>query len=275
MNRIFALISLIAVSLTACSSVHAQIDFDIVVNFSGDESFLPDFNRAETIWESILPQRIDGREGDNIFGTLVIDASIRPIDGPGMIVGQAGTTRFDNDGNFVIATEAIMQFDTADIERLSGGGRFEDVILHEMGHALGFGLPGWQRNGLALSSTGSYRGLNGIREYQQEFDLDATSVPVEIGLRPGADNNHWDEGEQTVIDITSPNFGRPLSDALMTSELAANAFLSNTTGGQFQDLGFVVNFDAIRAQSVAAVPEPSSLAILAGASLLGMIRRRR
>ncbi|MDB2686920.1 PEP-CTERM sorting domain-containing protein [Mariniblastus sp.] len=264
-------------SFVACSTLSAQVDFDIVINYSGDAEFQPFFNNAEAVWESILTGRVDGQEGGTTFGTLEIDASIQSIDGPGNQIGAAGVTRFADDGSFIVATNALMRFDSADIDRLAGAGSFQDVILHEMGHALGVGGTSlWQRNGLYALGTGRYRGENAIREYQREFDLDATSVPVQVGLRAGSDDNHWSQdADQTVIDPLSPNFGQSFSDELMTSNLSPNAFISNTTGGQFQDLGFVVDFDAIRATSTSAVPEPSSFAILAGVALLGVIRRRR
>ena len=283
MNRICAFFSLVAVSLATCSSLHAQVDFDIVINFSGDAEFQPFFNRAEEIWESILPQRVDGQDdAGNTFGTLTIDASVQPIDGPSGQLGAAGATQFANDGDFVVAVQGLMFFDSADTDRLAGAGSFQNAILHEMGHVLGFGLSNstlWGPNRVYASGTGSYRGENALREFRQEFDPTAFSVPVQVGLTgPGAGSNdsHWAQGtDLTVLDPDSPNFGRLFSDELMTSNLSPNAYISNTTGGQFQDLGFVVDFDAIRAHNMSAVPEPSAFAILAGVSFLGVIRRRR
>ena len=275
MIRFIVCMSLVSVSLATSSPLHAQIDFDIQVNFSGDDSFRSFFVEAEEIWESILPQRIDGQnDAGTTFGTLIIDASVRNIDGRGMILGRAGPTSFANDGNFELATRGLMEFDSSDIDRLAGAGRFADVIVHEMGHVLGFGFDAlWRRNDLYSAGSGEYFGENALEQYRIEFDADATSVPVQLDLRRGSDDNHWDEGSQTVIDTTSPNFGRPLSEALMTSNFASSTFISNTTGGQFQDLGFVVDFDAIQGRTT-SVPEPSSMVVLAGISLLSLSRRR-
>ena len=289
MNRILALFSLVAVSLTTCSPLHAQIDFDIVVNYTGPDEFQPLFDSAEAIWESILPERIDGRAAGSTFNSLTITASVGPIDGDGdgmtNTLAQAGPTSSVNDGQFILANTGIMQFDENDIDLLVGDGSFEDVILHEMGHVLGIGTL-WEANGLydGVNAPGEYIGEFGLAQYQQEFDSLAAFVPVELGGGPGTEDAHWDEGfpvdgtDQftptglTVIDPDNANFGRLRSDALMTGFLDDDLFISNTTGGSLQDLGFVVDFDAIQAQ---AVPEPSSLAILAGFSLLSVVRRRR
>ena len=64
--------------------------------------------------------------------------TIEPIDGPFGVLGQAGPcfVRDDADGLTVIGR---MQFDEDDMELLETEGSLQAVILHEMGHVLGFG----------------------------------------------------------------------------------------------------------------------------------------
>ncbi len=58
------------------------------------------------------------------------------IDGPGRILGQAGSTHVRpeaaGDAAFLPA-KGIMSFDTADLGRMEADGALHDVIAHEMG----------------------------------------------------------------------------------------------------------------------------------------------
>ncbi len=67
---------------------------------------------------------------------LVIYLAFVPIDGPGNVLGSAGPCIVRGDGLPVIGG---MKFDTADLENIEAAGRLTDVILHEMGHVLGYG----------------------------------------------------------------------------------------------------------------------------------------
>lgn len=262
---------IIAFAGLIASPVQAQVDFDLQINYTGDAQFQPFFDSAEAIWEAIIPRWTDGRNnaGDAVISQLVINASVAPIDGQGGILGQAGPTSGVNDGSFILATAGVMTFDSADIASLAGGGSFEDVVLHEMGHVLGIGTL-WTNNGLYITGTGQYTGANAIAQYQTEFDPAATFVPVELDGGQGTANGHWDEGGITVIDPNNINFGRARSDALMTGFLGNDTFISNTTGGSLQDLGFDVNFNAIQ-----GVPEPSSAVAILVIGICGLARRRR
>ena len=68
---------------------------------------------------------------------LVIFAVLDSIDGPGKILGQAGPCFIRLPGYLPLI--GAMRFDTADVATLESAGQFDEVILHEMGHVLGFG----------------------------------------------------------------------------------------------------------------------------------------
>src|SRR5206468_4913919 len=68
---------------------------------------------------------------------LVIFAVLDSIDGPGKILGQAGPCFIRLPGYLPLI--GVMRFDTADVANLESAGQFDEVILHEMGHVLGFG----------------------------------------------------------------------------------------------------------------------------------------
>jgi len=268
--------------LTSTSSTQAQLPFDIDVNYTGPAQFQSVFDSAEAIWESIITDWTDGANlvsvnggnsfyniGDNM-SSIFINASLTNIDGAGGVLGSAGPSELVNDGNVWLASHGNMNFDTADVANLDANGTLEDVILHEMGHVLGIGTL-WTINSLYVNNTGEYSGANALAQYQVEFDNSATFVPVELDGGPGTANGHWDEGNLTVIDPNNVNFGRTRSGALMTGFLDTNdPYISNTTGGTLQDLGYDVNFGAIQ-----GIPEPGSVALIVSIGLIGLSRRRR
>jgi hypothetical protein len=127
-----------------------------------------------------------------------------------------------------------MFFDSADIATMEADGTFKNVILHEMGHVLGFGTM-WDK--LALLQNGgtanpTYTGANALREYRSIFGVPtAAGVPVENTGGQGTADSHWRES----IFRTE----------LMTgfAERAGTAMpISLITVGQFQDIGYQVNY---------------------------------
>jgi hypothetical protein len=71
------------------------------------------------------------------FDDLTIFVTIEPIDGPFGILGQAGPCFIRDPGDLTVIGR--MQFDSDDMELLETEGSLPAVILHEMGHVLGFG----------------------------------------------------------------------------------------------------------------------------------------
>jgi hypothetical protein len=68
---------------------------------------------------------------------LVIYVEFQDIDGPFGVLGQAGPCVVRGAGG--LPALGGMLFDNADLLRLDTDGQLESVILHEMGHVLGFG----------------------------------------------------------------------------------------------------------------------------------------
>jgi hypothetical protein len=98
------------------------------------------------------------------------------------------------------------------------------ILVHEIGHALGFGSgnPGFQ----AFVQNGTWTGANALREFRSIFGQpNAAGVPLDP-----EGSAHWSEAV----------FG----NELMTPYTNANMPLSRITIGLFEDLGYEVNYAA-------------------------------
>ena len=134
-----------------------------------------------------------------------------------------------------------MIFDVDDLDRVEERGGLVEVILHEMGHVLGFGSL-WGRLDLIRDPTGffgfpvdtHFAGSRAIEAFDQAGGTDYTDgakVPVEnVGGR-GSRDSHWRE---SLLD-----------DELMTSraEVGDNALqpLSAITIQSMADMGYTVD----------------------------------
>lgn len=254
--------SLLSVLLFASASAAAPLN--IQLNFGS--GFTPAqqsiFTLAANTWMSLL---VGYAPGINI-SALQINASAPFIDGAGGTLGQAGPTFVTNQGGFTLATQGIMQFDSADVAQLELDGLLQDVILHEMGHVLGLGTL-WTSNNVYVNGTGQYTGAFGLAAYRAEFNQPlAAFVPVELGGGTGTANGHWNEvdGGAGLTGITDAQ-GRDMRDELMTGWLNGNSFISNLTVQSFRDIGYAPT----------AIPEPSTIILVSGAFGLLLFRHRR
>ena len=172
---------------------------------------------------------------------VVIDAIVAPIDGVGAILGQAGPCLIRNEGG--LTAYGVMMFDSADVASLESTGQLQAVILHEMGHVLGFGTL-W--GSLLVGGGTGYPSFVGpvARGAWNAIGGDGNAVPVEGGGGPGTADGHWSEAI--------------LGDELMTGYIsgAVNP-LSAVTIGSLADLGYGVNLGAADLFGVPALNAPA------------------
>jgi hypothetical protein len=230
--------------------------YDITVRYLGEYTSdqLLAFAEAEIRWESLvtgdLPDVSDNLPanqcGDNPatngpFDDLTIFVTIEPIDGPGDVLGQAGpcfirVTTGPGDNLTVIGR---MQFDVDDVEALEAEGSLRAVILHEMGHVLGFGTL-WDAVGLLedpsepdpsppLADT-HFTGSDAIAAFNEAggSGYGGAKVPVMNVGGAGTVNSHWRDG---VMD-----------PELMTGFLdSGNNPLSEITVNSLEDMGYTTD----------------------------------
>ena len=213
-----------------------QNTFNIEVRFVGQFSPTQQaaFNAAAERWEQIIVGDIPDVfvPGIGQVDDIVIEARAVAIDGPSGILGQTALIAQRVVSN--LPSAAFIELDTFDISALESSGQLSSTILHEMGHALGFGTI-WNSLGLISGATGpdpQFLGPRSIQEYNLRFGTNVTGVPVENTGGQGTADVHWRESVLTT--------------ELMTGFL--NAGVSNPitrlTVAQFADIGYQVDFTA-------------------------------
>jgi len=212
------------------------------------------FTNARLRWQSVITEDledalIEANPDDCGLGTpavnqpvddLMILVRLIAIDGDGGILGSAGPC-FIRDPGDPLTVMGIMQFDTDDLQTLEDGGLLEDVILHEMGHVLGYGTL-WGLQGLlvgpslppASGNDPHFTGAQAIAAFNSAGGSTysgGAKVPVENTGGDGTADAHWRE---TV-----------LGDELMTGfiDFGPNP-LSRITIASLADQGYTVDLAA-------------------------------
>lgn len=214
------------------------------------------FLEAEARWESVIVRGISdlaissrplclpagAADLPAVVDDVVIDVAVTPIDGPGSVLGQAGPNCYNTANELPIHGD--MEFDSADVANLIAEGAFDEVIVHEMGHVLGFGTlwdltagSGGARKVIigAGTSNPEFIGPRAVAEYSTLGA--ANNVPVEAGGGPGTRDAHWREST--------------FNNELMTGYINTGSNpLSRLTFASLADMGYQVDMAAADAYSL-------------------------
>ncbi len=211
----------------------AASEFNIELNATGlTATQRTIFNQAVARWQQIIVGDLpnvtyQGRTIDD----LLIDVSIRTIDGVGGILGQASADRFRSGSQ--LPYHGFMQFDSADVARMEADGSLYSVVLHEMAHVLGIGTI-WSSLGLisgAGTSNPTFTGVQATAEYNALTGGNARGVPLENTGGSGTADAHWRESI----------FG----SEIMTGYIGSGSSpISRVTVASLADLGYRVNIGA-------------------------------
>ena len=222
------------------------------------------FQRAAQRWDGVLNTGFSAIDvdGETLDG-LLIEAAIEPIDGPEGTLGQAGPTHLMPGSELPV--KGIMQFDEADITRLETEGSFEDVILHEMAHVLGFGTL-WARQRL-IDGSGTmdprFTGTSAAEEYGSLTATGSEPVPIANTGGAGTREGHWRElifGDELLTGFLSGQ-DRPLS-RLSVASFADLGYEVDLTAADtyelpsFRDLALMGITEAVRICALCKVSRP-------------------
>jgi hypothetical protein len=229
--------------LTTYTSGDPNVDnaneFNIQIDFSGSWTAK---QQAIVTWAADFYSKIitaDIRDDIDLSGKLVDDIEISVstgrIDGRGSlltgnILAQTGNIVVRDDGTVDqwLPLTASITLDSTDLKNSAFASSWDDIILHEMGHALGFIGVIFNQLGL-VDSSGNFTGANAVAAY-------GGLVPLENDGGSGTAGSHWDETG------FMPN-GVQMSNELMTGFFVPGeqTYFSDTTLGALADLGYVVH----------------------------------
>jgi len=226
------------------SSVADANEFNIHIDFGGSWTSQEQaiVTWAADLWSQIITGdvRDDTDLNGNPVDDIAISMNIGRIDGSGNpltgdVLAQTQITAVRDPGSidqWLPVTSSIM-LDSTDLKNsINQGwsGTWDTIIMHEMGHALGFAGIVFDNLGL-VNSFGNFTGADATVAY----GTGATSVPLEQDGGSGTAGSHWDEA-------TFAPDGVPMSNELMTGYVVQNeqTYLSDTTVGAMADLGYNV-----------------------------------
>ena len=207
--------------------------YNVELVFKGtwsDEAKAAAYAAAENISDMVTGDLPDHNGIDDIRITLT-SAS---IDGTGGTWGKGGTDILRS-GSYLPSTGHVT-IDAADIPNALKLGLLDDLLEHEMMHAMGFGTT-WSAMGLVDNYNGDLRfnGANATHAYNTFYSslaandpLSDKGVPIETDGGSGAAGKHWDE----------TTFGKEI----MTTTLNYSNTVSPLTIAALEDMGYQTTY---------------------------------
>ena len=171
---------------------------------------------------------------------LLLFISVTDIDGPGNALALTSVCRISSRDSLPILSDTY--FDNADLDSMDANGTLQGVVLHEMGHALGFHPGTYVPKGLSGGGTGDpfFSGVTARSEFAKHGAwYTGVTVPLENSRGIGPLDPHWRAsvfGDELMISFVGRGLKSPLS---------------SITLGFFQDIGYSVDFSVADPYEVA------------------------
>ncbi|SDI61639.1 Leishmanolysin [Lutimaribacter saemankumensis] len=205
--------------------------YNIALVFQGDwlQSQRDALARAAEAISDFITGDVASHNGIDDIELTLVQAS---IDGGGGAWATGGPRSLRSDS--LLPSTGVLTFDTADIGSLDSSGLWEDLGMHEMLHAMGFGTL-FSALGLIDTVDGQKRftGTNAVEAYNAEFVTIAGNDPLsDIGIRLDSSGAHWDDGTFTK--------------ELMTPYLRYSGnYLSDMSIAAMEDIGYETIYEPV------------------------------
>lgn len=162
---------------------------------------------------------------------LLLFVSVADIDGPSAGLALTSVCRVSIRDTLPILSNMIL--DRADLDSMDANGTLEGVVMHEMGHALGFHPGSYVPKGLSGGGASDpfFSGLAARSEFAKHGAwYTGVTVPLEDARGLGPLDPHWRSnvfGDELMISFVGRGLKSPLS---------------SITLGFFEDIGYNVDF---------------------------------
>jgi hypothetical protein len=201
--------------------------FNINLDFTGD-GWSPELiqeaqSMADLLSTLIISDLPDEKYKGNIIDDLSLELEIGSLDGTGGVLGNAGVMKWRQGSDIPLIGKVYL--DEADSERLFDQGRFDDLVLHEMIHTIGFVSTNESLQSL-VDENNIYIGQNGQHAYQ--MGVDNGVYQAEYDLLTNWDSGfHWDHEAQSLP-----------ANEIMSPYIYGTNQLSTVTLAVIEDLGY-------------------------------------
>jgi hypothetical protein len=171
---------------------------------------------------------------------LLLFVSVAEIDGQGGALAFTGVCRLSDRDTLPILSNTV--FDRADLDSMDARGTLQGVVMHEMGHALGFHPGTYVTKGLSGGGASDpyFSGVTARSEFAKHGAwYTGVTVPLEDARGIGPLDAHWRLsvfGDELMVSIVGRGLKSPLS---------------SITLGFFKDIGYNVDFSVADPYEVA------------------------
>ena len=208
---------------------------------------------------NLLNTRYPGTTAPEVVDDLVVYVEIEEIDGDGGTLGQAGRLLWRLPSSLPIAS--YIELDQDDLSTMSNA-ELQALILHEIGHTLGFGLGPWEDLNLlknpSLDENGDpivpapdthFSGANAIAAFNAAGGSSYTGAKVPVENSYGGAGNRDSHWRKSVFD-----------NELMTPTIGGVNLLSAITIQSLADIGYRVDVKRADAYTLPSTSSSSTSA---------------